>query len=301
MEVSDYPTCERTYATLRIYPESLDPAEVTARLGIEPTEWQRRSESRRPGSRPAKLHGWFLTSEGALDSRDVRKHLDWLLARVRPRADALLALQASGCHMDVGCFWVSASGHGGPSVRPAQMRELAASTWSCGSTFIWGAAKMPNRALHLARPSDLFPDAYRLVIVAFGLAAGQVSFVLCLGGSMAATMAHPEFDAPALVDLAAAFARRRKAIHYHGKLFVSREVEADDGTERLNIDYASISPLGIRLRFSAWATGDWWFLTCQPRAGRNAGWLFKHELRGALAHRLADALVKSFEDSMLVG
>jgi len=117
---------------------------------------------------------------------------------------------------------------------------------------------------------------------------------------MAATMTHPKFDAPALANLVAAFARRGKAIRYHGRLSVSREVE-EHSTERLNIDYASIGPVGTRLLLSAWATGDWWFLTCQPRAGRNAGWLFKHELRGESAHRLADALVKSFEDSMLVG
>jgi len=114
-------------------------------------------------------------------------------------------------------------------------------------------------------------------------------------------MTLPTFDAPALADLVAAFARRGKAIGYHGKLTVSREVEADDGTERLNIDYASVSSLGIRLRFSGWAGGDWWFLAYQSRAGQNAGWLFKHELRGELAHHPADALVKSFEDSMLVG
>ena len=122
---SDYPTCERTYATLHIYPERLDPAEVTARLGIEPSEWQRRGEARKPGSRPARLHGWFLTSQGAIDSRDVRKHLDWLLAQIVPQTDAFLSLQAEGCRMDVSCYWVSHSGHGGPSVRPGQMRDLA--------------------------------------------------------------------------------------------------------------------------------------------------------------------------------
>jgi hypothetical protein len=122
---SDYPTCERTYATLRVYPDLLDPADVTARLGIEPSDWQRRGEARKPGSRPAKLHGWFLTSDGAVESRDVRRHLDWLLARISPKTDAILALQTGGCSMDVSCFWVSRSGHGGPSVRPAQMREFA--------------------------------------------------------------------------------------------------------------------------------------------------------------------------------
>jgi hypothetical protein len=125
MNVSDYPTCERTYATLRIYPESLDPSEVTARLGIEPSDWQRCGESRKAGSRPAKVHGWFLSSEAAVDSQDVRRHMDWLLSSIVPRADAILALQSHGCRMDVSCFWVSASGHGGPSVRPVQMRELA--------------------------------------------------------------------------------------------------------------------------------------------------------------------------------
>jgi Domain of unknown function (DUF4279) len=124
-EVSDYPTCKQTYVTLRIYPESLDPAEVTKRLRIEPTDWQRRGESRKPGGRPAKLHGWFLSSDGEVESRDVRLHLDWLLSRIAPQADAILGLQRDGCHMDVSCYWVSTSGHGGPSVRPAQMGELA--------------------------------------------------------------------------------------------------------------------------------------------------------------------------------
>jgi hypothetical protein len=112
---------------------------------------------------------------------------------------------------------------------------------------------------------------------------------------------HPKFDAPALADLAAGFARRGKAIRQHGKLTVSREVETDNSTERLNVDYASVSSRGVRLRFSAWTGGDWWFLACQRRAGRNAGWRFKHELRGELAGHATAALVKAWEDSMLVG
>lgn len=42
MPDDDYPTCARTYATLRIYPGEIDPTEVTGRLGIEPSSWQRR-------------------------------------------------------------------------------------------------------------------------------------------------------------------------------------------------------------------------------------------------------------------
>ena len=126
MEISDYPTCARTFATLRIYPESIDPDEVTARLALEPSRIQRKGDPLTRSKQPilAKMHGWFLTTEGAIDSQDVRKHLDWLLERLTPRAEALRSLQVGGCSMDISCYWSSFSGHGGPSIRAAQMREL---------------------------------------------------------------------------------------------------------------------------------------------------------------------------------
>lgn len=125
----EYPTCARTYATLCVYPGDVDPDEVTARLGIEPSERQRRGEvSPRPDRPPraATLNGWFLGSRGRVDSRDSRRHIDWLLDRLEPKAEALRALQATGCRMSISCYWLSRSGHGGPTVPPAQMRRLAA-------------------------------------------------------------------------------------------------------------------------------------------------------------------------------
>jgi hypothetical protein len=149
VEVSDYSTCERTYATLRIYPKSLDPSDVTARLGIEPSHWQRRGESRKLGDPLVKLHGWFLTSEGAVESHDVRRHLDWLLLHLVPRTDAVLALQADGCRMDVSCYWLSASGHGGPSVRPAQMGEFARLGLELWFDVYFQADRTANQPRHL--------------------------------------------------------------------------------------------------------------------------------------------------------
>jgi len=106
-----------------------------------------------------------------------------------------------------------------------------------------------------------------------------------------------KFDTSALANLAAAFRRRGKAIRHHGEFSVTRETEGDD--ERLNADYSGRSKLNLRL--SAWGMGDWWFLACQSRPGRNGGWLFKHELRGKLDARPVEAIVKAFEDSMLLG
>lgn len=106
----------------------------------------------------------------------------------------------------------------------------------------------------------------------------------------------PNFNTPSLSALAAAFGRRGKAIRNHGELSVTRETEGD--VERLNVDHSGLSKL--RLCLSVWSTGEWWFLACQPGPSRAGGWKFKHELRGELDHRPAEAFVKSFEDSRLV-
>jgi len=125
----DYATCLRTYATLCVYPEGIDPTEITKRLGLEPSTWQRRGElSRRTDGGPpslAPLDGWFLSSKDRVDSRDSRRHLDWLLDRLKPQSDVLLRLQDQGCRMTVSCYWLSRYGHGGPTLPSLQMKRLA--------------------------------------------------------------------------------------------------------------------------------------------------------------------------------
>lgn len=117
----EYATCARTRATLRIY--DVPPDEITAALGIEPDETQRRGELRH--GKPIKLDGWFLSTKAHLESRDVRLHIGWLLDRLQGREQALEALRAKGARTDISCYWLSASGHGGPTVPPALARRLA--------------------------------------------------------------------------------------------------------------------------------------------------------------------------------
>ncbi|MHC5539745.1 DUF4279 domain-containing protein [Singulisphaera rosea] len=117
-----------TFATFRVYPGEMDPSMITDRLRLQPSSWQRQGElvfsSRRP-PRPAPINGWFLTSRDQVDSRDSRPHIDWLLDRLTPKAEAVRALQDEGCKMDISCFWLSKLGNGGPELPPAQMRRLA--------------------------------------------------------------------------------------------------------------------------------------------------------------------------------
>jgi hypothetical protein len=76
--IDDYPTCEETYVTLRVYHDVADPASVSAALQLEPSKIQRVGESfeRRGITRSHKLSGWFLCSKGRVESYDTVNHLD---------------------------------------------------------------------------------------------------------------------------------------------------------------------------------------------------------------------------------
>ena len=130
----EYPTCDETHVSLRIYSEETPPASITERLGVEPTSIQHKGQVRNPeGRRPVVLkhHGWFLESENHVTSKDVRRHLDWLLDRMDERAEPLAALMQEGARADIACFWMSASGHGGPTLSPSQMKRMAALGVDC--------------------------------------------------------------------------------------------------------------------------------------------------------------------------
>lgn len=83
------------------------------------------SSLRRP-PRVAEIDGWFLTTKGRFDSRDSRRHIDWLLDQIEGKAAELRSLQAEGCRMTVSCYWAAASCGGGPMIPAEQMRRLGA-------------------------------------------------------------------------------------------------------------------------------------------------------------------------------
>lgn len=126
----DYGTCARTYATLLIYPVRTDPEAITHRLGIEPSKWQRKggpmASSLRHPPRIAEVDLWSLSTRDRIESRDSRRHIDWLLDQIEDKASTLRSLQEEGARIAVNCFWLSLSGEGGPTISPGQMRRLGA-------------------------------------------------------------------------------------------------------------------------------------------------------------------------------
>jgi Domain of unknown function (DUF4279) len=123
-----YDTCERTYATLRIYTKNMEPDEVTRLLEVAPTGSVTRSGVILDGPSKGtvgKLNGWFLSTKERVDSKDLRRHVDCLLQSLEGLQDKLRSLQAMpDVFMDVSCYWLSKSGHSGPMLSPKQMRSL---------------------------------------------------------------------------------------------------------------------------------------------------------------------------------
>lgn len=129
MEYRDeYPTCSYTHAWLRVMHDTILPAEITRLLGVEPDKVQTKGEPY-PGSRTDRVaprSGWYIESEGKLESYDARRHIDWILDRLGDKATEIQELQSRGSLVDLCCRWDSKSGHGGPTLSPSQLRRLAA-------------------------------------------------------------------------------------------------------------------------------------------------------------------------------
>lgn len=128
---------DRTCAQLLIYPGQLHPSDVTGLLGIEPTRTVVIGERINPKSdKPGRVNGWFLSSEGLVQSKDLRRHLDWLIDTLIPAHSSLSQLQAmDGVRMYVMCPWWSSTGGGGPHFWPNQLRGLADLNLECTLAF----------------------------------------------------------------------------------------------------------------------------------------------------------------------
>ena len=105
----------------------LNPDEITDLLAVSPTKIQIKGDIV-----PEKIDkqfsksGWFLSTEGILDSKDVRDHLDWILDHFRDHQLIFSKLHKRGYLIDLCVRWDSLRGDGGPTISPKQMYKLAA-------------------------------------------------------------------------------------------------------------------------------------------------------------------------------
>jgi hypothetical protein len=119
-----YPTCSRTWATLFIFlPDTTSPDALTANLGVQPSKIHVKGEVYKGKVRKWPTV-WFIESTGKVESKDVRRHIDWLLEKVEHKAEVFHQLQADGAEIYLSCFWGSAVGHGGPMLDPKLLKRI---------------------------------------------------------------------------------------------------------------------------------------------------------------------------------
>ena len=117
-------TCLETYATLRIFSESMAPNEIGNLLGVDAT----RSVPADPTSQIVRrrvTNFWAWSSEDAVSAVDNLQHIAAIISVLEGRADKLDRLRARGCQIDISCYWVS-TGQGGPQLDSATLKSLAA-------------------------------------------------------------------------------------------------------------------------------------------------------------------------------
>lgn len=123
-ELNDqFTACERTNTTLSITSPDIASEEITRTLSIEPSRTKLKGDSYK-GIEITK-NGWFLSSETSVDSIDACDHIDWLFTQLKNKEEKIAELKARGCHVAIGCLWVSKYGRGGPILREKQLFSLA--------------------------------------------------------------------------------------------------------------------------------------------------------------------------------
>jgi hypothetical protein len=121
-----YPSCERVFASLRVYPQVYTIEEVSAILSSQPNESVRIGDPIGTRGKVATKTYWSISSEERVKSLDLRDHLDWLLSQFNLDESAKRKLELDrNLRLCVFCVSWSRSGSGGPSIWPEQMSELA--------------------------------------------------------------------------------------------------------------------------------------------------------------------------------
>ncbi|WP_082568376.1 DUF4279 domain-containing protein [Rhizobacter sp. Root1221] len=116
-------SCLETFATLRIFSDTVSPEDVARTLGIEPTcAYPRDPQSKYKQRRAA--HYWSWCSERYVQSQDGLAHVRHLTSLLGGKLEQLDQLRSAGCAVDICCYWVS-SGQGGPLLDLQTLRDLA--------------------------------------------------------------------------------------------------------------------------------------------------------------------------------
>ena len=117
----DFDTCYETFVTLRIYTKEKNPQLITKILSIEPSSITLKGEGRKNNY----VNGWFLSSKNFINSKDLRRHIDWIIEAIKNKKKYITNFLDEGFDIDIICYWSSKNGTGGPILSPKQLTSLS--------------------------------------------------------------------------------------------------------------------------------------------------------------------------------
>lgn len=121
-----HPIVTRTWATLRIASKTLDPDDVTARLGIAPTDSHKAGERHGKEGQMVYDHGqWELTSQDNVKFEDLESHIAWVLEQLAPAQQELQWITSQpDIKADIFCFWEANSVNAGLKFSPRLLQGI---------------------------------------------------------------------------------------------------------------------------------------------------------------------------------
>lgn len=127
MDLLENPNCKRTYATFRLLGDLLNPSDITSRLGITPSKAFAKGETwDKTGIRQCTTGIWKLSSKDELMTTNLERHLVFLLNRLEPVTLEIIKIADElSLETDFFCYWLSATGHGGPEFSPGVLRRIS--------------------------------------------------------------------------------------------------------------------------------------------------------------------------------
>ncbi|MEZ6042885.1 MAG: DUF4279 domain-containing protein [Planctomycetaceae bacterium] len=136
----DYPSADGTFAAIHFEADHIDVDEMNSLFGREHCIFHNKGDLLDDTSGffwKCDYDTWQLKSEPAVDSLDLRHHVDWLEAQITPRLSKLreIANRPSARKLVVRCYWWSTEGHGGPALWPKQLLWLSQSNLPCEFRF----------------------------------------------------------------------------------------------------------------------------------------------------------------------
>jgi hypothetical protein len=123
----DFPPCLNTYLVLRVTGGELKPAKVSELLGLEPTKSAAKGDKMPVGTTMmvvAEKNLWMYSTRGLVNSKDSRRHIDWLLDKLAHKEREIEQLKQGGATVVISNWWESSGGAGGPILNQKQMLGL---------------------------------------------------------------------------------------------------------------------------------------------------------------------------------